>query len=467
LDREFTLDYIAFQRPGAATATGDQVIYPDSATVDPIVSTSPERRPLAARGPVGVQPYKPFHYLLLVYLFLYCSRITELVPNAHASIWLQLSLLVGMVITGRMGAILRMPLGKVMIAFTCWIAFCVPFSVWRGGSFEVLLTALQALALVAFMASFVRTIPDCLRVMYTVALAMAVVGVLALAVGGGRVGSTRLGLGEGGRTLSDANFLCLYILVGLPFLWLSASLRTGFKRALLMSLTVPMFAGAARTGSRMGLLTLVAGLLLYFIFSSVKQRLVVIAGGIVFLVGALLFLPGDIKERFATYFQAHSTQSEEAAASAEFRRQLLIRGLELTAEHPFLGVGPGEFMDAEAREAEQNGERGVWHYTHNSYIEISSETGIVGLVLFVIALFGAYRGLSPIRNKNSNKRVRRAALFTQMAVLMTAIGASFLSIAYGGIVVVVVAISATLQAAVANHAKLNRRVIADVARLQT
>ena len=164
-----------------------------------------------------------------------------------------------------------MPLGKVMIAFTCWVALCVPFSVWRGGSFLVFVTTLQALVLVAFMAAFVRTIPDCLRVMYTVGLAMAAVGVLSLAVGGGRVGSTRLGLGRGVVTLADANFLCLYILLGLPFLWLSASMKTGFKRVLLMSLTVPMLAGAARTGSRMGLLTLVAGLLLYFIFASVRD----------------------------------------------------------------------------------------------------------------------------------------------------------------------------------------------------
>ncbi len=69
--------------------------------------------------------------------------------------------------------------------------------------------------------------------------------------------------------------------------------------------------------------------------------------------------------------------------------------------------------------------RGVWRYTHNSYIEVSSETGITGLVLFVLALFFAYRGLTPIRNRYPDIRVRRAALFTQVAVFMTAVGAFF------------------------------------------
>jgi O-antigen ligase len=440
----------------APAATGEQAIYPDSATLGPIVDAASKQRPLAVRRPVGAQLYKPFHYLLLVYLFLYCSRIPELIPHFHAGMVLQPILLVGMIITGRMGAILRLPLGKVMTAFTCWVALCVPFSIWRGGSFSVFVITLQALLLVAFMAAFVRTVPDCLRVMYSVALAMAAVGVLALVMGGGRVGSTRLGLGTGVVTLADANFLCLYILLGLPFLWLSASLKTGFKKVLLMSLTVPMFAGAARTGSRMGLLILLAGLLLYCIFASVKQRLIVITSGIIFLVAALFFLPQDIRERFTTYFEARSTQSEEAAESAKFRKQLLIRSLEMTAEHPILGVGPGQFMVTEAKESQEEGQQPLWHYTHNSFTELSSETGITGFVLFAIALWGAYKGLSPIRSRNPNARVRRAALFTQMAVLMAVVGASSLNVAYGGIVVVVIAISATFQAAVANQAKLTR-----------
>ncbi len=99
----------------------------------------------------------------------------------------------------------------------------------------------------------------------------------------------------------------------------------------------------------------------------------------------------------------------------------------------------------------------MWHYTHNSYAELSSETGIPGFVLFIMALFGAYRGLSPIRKRYPDLRVRRAALFTQMAVLMTSVGAFFLSMSYGGIIVVIIATSATLQAAVANKTKLARR----------
>ena len=151
------------------TATDEYAAYPDSSTVD-LVSTSSKQRPRKVRQSSSANLYKPFHYLLLIYLFFYCSRIAELIPYApyrHGSAtyfadWHDHD--------RRVKSILRMPLGKILIAFTAWITICVPFSVWRGGSFRIFLIVLQALVLVAFMAAFIRTIPDCLRVMYTVAL---------------------------------------------------------------------------------------------------------------------------------------------------------------------------------------------------------------------------------------------------------------------------------------------------------
>src|ERR1039458_9697307 len=113
-----------FQGQGLTpTATGEYAPYPDSSTVD-LVSTSPEQRPRAVRKPASEKLYKPFHYLLLVYLFFYCSRIAELVPYLHIGMILQPILLIGMIMTGRVKAILGMPLGKILIAFTAWIMFC-------------------------------------------------------------------------------------------------------------------------------------------------------------------------------------------------------------------------------------------------------------------------------------------------------------------------------------------------------
>src|SRR5450755_3134882 len=87
--------------------------------------------------------YLVFHYVLLVYLFMYVSRLPELVSWLHIGILLQPILLVGLILTKRTRAILEMRSSRWLIAFTVWIAICVPFSFWPGGSFTVFVSALQ------------------------------------------------------------------------------------------------------------------------------------------------------------------------------------------------------------------------------------------------------------------------------------------------------------------------------------
>lgn len=436
----------------------DDYALPQTAVLEPQASTPSEGPTETLHRPRRPEFYKPFHYVLLVYLFFYCSRISEMVPALHPGVLIQPILLIGMFMTSTTKAIFRTDIGRLMTAFTVWIAICVPFSVWKGGSFDQLTIALQALLLLFFMAAFIRSMDDVYRVMFVVAISMAAVGVLSNVIGGGREGSDRLGLGTGSDTLSDANFLALYLVIGLPLLWFAAQYRKGFMKVALIALMAPVLAGAAKTGSRMGLLSLSAGMLFFFIFATARQRILIIMGGTVFLACVIVLLPQKIMERFTTYFQASSAASEEAAESAETRKLLLTKSLAITAEHPLFGVGPGEFMDAEAGEAMSKGHKGVWHYTHNSYTELSSEIGIPGVVLFLIAFYRCYKGLTPIRDRYPKKRARDAALFLQIVVIVSAIGAFFLSIAYSGILYAIMGLSAALQQAAAREYKQDRPI---------
>jgi O-antigen ligase len=433
-------------------ATVDEYALPEAALLEPEAQKSSSAAPQRLRRIKRPEFYKPFHFILLVYLFFYCSRIQEMIPNAHTGWLLQPILILGMLMTGSVKAILRSDIGRIMLWFTAWVAVCVPFSTWRGGSFSTFMYALQSLGILFFMTAFIRTVDDCYRTILTIALAMAAVGVLSLVIGGGRMGiggapAERLGLGTGGNTLADANFLALYLVIGLPLLWFSASIRRGIMRVGLICFMVPVLAAMARTGSRSGLLALAVGGLVFFAFANSRQKAMMIVGGMAFLICALLFLPPRIVERFTTYFQANSEASIGAAESAETRKKLLIRSLELTATHPLFGVGPGEFQDAEAKDAAAHGQRGLWHFSHNSFTELSSECGIPGLVLYAMAFWRAFRGLSPVRDRFPRATVRRAALLVQIAVVMTSVGAFFLSIAYGGIAYGVLGLSAVLQLA--------------------
>jgi len=435
--------------------TDDYTIYPEAVAAAPETSTPSRERP-AVRATRRPEFYKPFHYLLLIYLFFYCSRIPEMVSWLHIGLLLQPILLIGMIMTGTTKAIFRTDIGRVMTAFTFWVMICVPFSFWRGGSTQIFILAVQALGLMFFMAAFIRTLEDCYRVMYVMALAAGAISVLSFFMGAGaRVGDPRIGLGDAANnTLGDANLLALYLIIGLPFVWFSTTWKRGIIKIGLMLAIIPVLAALGRTGSRMGLLALAAGMLFFLVFASVPQRVFLILGGMVALMLGATMLPQRITERFTTLFHPASKAAEEAAGSAEARKDMLRRSIEITLEHPLLGVGPGEFMDDEAAEDMAVGKRGMWHYTHNAYTELSSETGIPGMVIFLIAFWRSYKGLTPFRNRFPSLQVRRAALGIQIAVLVAAIGAFFLSIAYSGILYAVMGISAAFQLAAAKQYKL-------------
>jgi O-antigen ligase len=75
-----------------------------------------------------------------------------------------------------------------------------------------------------------------------------------------------------------------------------------------------------------------------------------------------------------------------AKESADSRKHKLEQSLELTLTHPLTGVGMGVFIPAAADMSKERGEHQDWLASHNSYTQISSETGVLGF-LIIVAVF--------------------------------------------------------------------------------
>ena len=87
------------------------------------------------------------------------------------------------------------------------------------------------------------------------------------------------------------------------------------------------------------------------------------------------------------------------------RMSALAAGWGMFADHPVIGVGPGQFVAHFRPYTEGLGMRtpGAELRPHNLYVEMAAEHGLVGLVVFGVLLAGVFAGL-----RDARRRFRRA-----------------------------------------------------------
>jgi O-antigen ligase len=127
-----------------------------------------------------------------------------------------------------------------------------------------------------------------------------------------------------------------------------------------------------------------------------KVKLLV-AGAVIALIG-FSFLPGVLKARYSTMVSddvvygddVTSDIQESARLSSGSRKELLKGGVILTAKNPLFGVGMGNFAAASNERSLLEKRHQDWSVSHNSYVQLSSETGVPGLIFYALAMAFAW-----------------------------------------------------------------------------
>lgn len=376
--------------------------------------------------------------ILLFFLFSVFTGIlewTRLLVWAHPLLVVASLGLIVVVISGRFVPVVLSPVGKILTLFTIWFILCIPFAIWRGGSFNIFVD-LWSKSYLAYVltAGLILTLGQLRTVFHTIAYSIGLLACLALTAHQYDF-TGRLGLI--GSRYGNANEFGFTLLVGLIFLAFVYLRSTGFRKALAVILILPVLVALAKTGSRGCLIGALMLVIFVFTQATAAGRMRMVFALPILLVVLLLAVPANLRNRYTTVFAPQDEEvtynQAEAIGSTQARLELLKDSITTTIRHPLFGVGPGNFMVAQVQLALDRGEAyGMWHVTHNSYTELSSETGIPGLLIYLAFVVQCWRVLGVIRRRRHvSKDVVAMSQTLRAALVVLVTVAIFDSVGYG------------------------------------
>ncbi len=276
---------------------------------------------------------------------------------------------------------------KLLLALFFWQCLTVPFAWWKGGSFVWVYSKCSKAVIAAFLVIVaVSTIRQLKLLLFIQAASVAFMTLVSVVLyRGGRMG------GVLGGVFDNPNDLAMNIALNWPLCLMFLILtRNPLKKALWAAGMLVMAIGLMLTYSRSGFLAMaVATVLSLWEFGIRGKRHYLIVAAAFCGAALLVVAPHDYGGRLRSIV----SDDVRVFGDAKFAREdLLTQSLKISATHPLLGIGPGNFQ----------GYTQSWHVTHNTYTELSAESGIPSLVLFVAVLVLAFRNL---------RRTRASALF--------------------------------------------------------
>ncbi len=181
---------------------------------------------------------------------------------------------------------------------------------------------------------------------------------------------------------ADPNELSLTMVLSLPMAYyLCATAHTPYSR-LFWLIPIPVcIVGVILTVSRVGFLTTIVALIcisVWHMTSSSRMRLVPVVAGVVLIVLGFAFTPKANLERLSTI------GSEVSSGSIGKRAKLWTAGMIVFHQRPLTGTGAATFADAIEPLLGEN------LAAHNVYVSVLTETGIIGFLIFSLALITCF-----------------------------------------------------------------------------
>ena len=319
-------------------------------------------------------------------------------------------------------------------AYAVWLFVAVPFSAWKGESFQVALGFFRADYIVMLaIAGLTVTWGECKSMMRALswgALAMLLIARLFATSAFGRVS---LAFG----TVSNSNDIACALVLMLPFLlWVALSSQwIALRLAVLPGIAYGMYV-ILTTGSRGAALGLLVQLAIWLLMGTMRQRIVLLTAGAVIVSLVVAMAPKEALDRIMTTFSTQANTNVEMAAinSRLARQELARRAIDYTLQHPLFGVGPGQMTDVNGRDTKTSWRQGVWQDAHNTFLQASSECGIPALIFLTAGYVSTWLRLRATHRKARRRPdcqdIRTATFCLMLGMAGFTVSAFFLNFAY-------------------------------------
>ncbi len=339
--------------------------------------------------------------LFFITVFIEASRILEFAGKGGAIVLFGL-LVIALALNARKLAFWKTLGGKIMPLFVAWVVVAYVANPHSAYSFPYLQGTLDG-AVLFVAASLLADRADFKKLFAILAAAGLFVCALGMVWSGYRNG--RFGLRGG--LYGDPNYFAMGLLGMAPIIWVVLTGKEGWRKAVAGIATVVPVLLALRTASRGSLVAVAVMLAVLFFFLSIRVRIVMASATVVALVAFLAFMPASLRNQLlvaARIAPADETQPpSEAAVSVTSRETLLTTSINMTLNNPVLGVGPGNFGPTIVEFGRMQGIEWLEMNTHNSYTEISSETGLPGVVFYVLMVIFSFQSVIQVVRHTSEK----------------------------------------------------------------
>ncbi len=254
------------------------------------------------------------------------------------------------------------------------------------------------------------------------------------------------GFGPADTMIDDRNHFAVAMLMLAPllfFLWKHADMK--LMRNMALAGMIMCFLAVIGSFSRGGMITMVA--MLFFLWTKTNKKFVSATVLAVATFCAISFAPQEYKDRigstFSQFGEGESSYEDDNELDESFCLRLAVWqiGFDMTLASPITGNGLRSIQNEEVAGqhlssrhiCSDKAKYGV-RAAHNIYVEVMTDSGFIGLGIFLFILIGSWFNCGRIARKCRGHRelywAHDLASMLQVSITGYAIGGMLLSLAY-------------------------------------